>query len=340
MEAVFDMLEHTELASKTRNLATPPPHQLTTSPPHRRIYVLRAYAQLLRLPNVFTALADICLGWLVALASGTPPMRWPSFALLLGASASLYLAGMVWNDFFDVEQDRQERPFRPLPSGRISRRSAALLATALLLAGLALAALADWFRGGAPWTALIVAGLLVAAIVLYDAWLKRTWLGPVAMGTCRFLNVLLGLTVAEETAPPWGARFYLALVVGLYIIGVTWFARTEARTSRKSQLASAGAVMTAALLLALATPLWSADGTSSVLFPYLLVGLGFLVGIPAAHAVAEPTPGRVQLAVKRSLLGLVVLDAVLATAFSGTIGLAILALLLPVLYLGRWIYST
>jgi len=70
------------------------------------------------------------------------------------------------------------------------------------------------------------------------------------------------------------------------------------------------------------------------------VGLGFLIGIPAAQAIAGPTPARVQFAVKRALVGLVVLDAVLATALCGTVGLVILVLLLPVLYLGRWIYST
>jgi 4-hydroxybenzoate polyprenyltransferase len=301
---------------------------------------VRAYAQLLRLPNVFTALADVWLGWLVALAAGTPASHWPSFVFLMCASASLYSAGMVWNDFFDIEQDRRERPFRPLPSGRVSRRSAALLGTTLLLAGLGFAALAGWWNAGIPWAALLVAGVLVAAVLLYDAWLKRTWLGPLAMGTCRFLNVMLGLTVVDETVLRWGVRFYLAFVVGLYIVGVTWFARTEARTSKKSQLASAAAVMAVALVLALATPLWSAAGTSSVLFPYLLVGLGFLVGIPAVHAITEPNPRRVQIAVKRALVGLVVLDAVLATALSGTIGLVILLLLLPLLYVGRWIYST
>ena len=76
--------------------------------------------------------------------------------------------------------------------------------------------------------------LLVAAILLYDAWLKRTWLGPIAMGTCRFLNVLLGLTAADSYSLPWAARVYLASVVGLYIVGVTWFARTEARLSSQT----------------------------------------------------------------------------------------------------------
>ena len=80
----------------------------------------------------------------------------------------------------------------------------------------------------------------------------------------------------------------------------------------------------------------------SPLFPYLLVALGFLVGIPVGKAVAGPTPPHVQAAVRRALMGLVVLDAVLATAATGTLGLVILLLLVPILLLRRWqwLYAT
>ncbi len=61
------------------------------------------------------------------------------------------------------------------------------------------------------------------------------------MGSCRFLNVLLGLSVADEALNWWG--LHLASIVGVYIVGVTWLARTEARATRRSQLAAAAAVM-------------------------------------------------------------------------------------------------
>jgi 4-hydroxybenzoate polyprenyltransferase len=128
--------------------------------------------------------------------------------------------------------------------------------------------------------------------------------------------------------------------VGIYIVGVTWFARTEARHSRKSVLAAAAAVMLGALPLALPVPLWFPPGTSSLLFPYLLVALGFVVGLPVCRAIEQPSPANVQAAVKRSIFGLVVLDATLATALAGLTGLILLVLLLPATYLGRWIYST
>jgi 4-hydroxybenzoate polyprenyltransferase len=299
----------------------------------------KPYAQLVRLPNVFTALADICLG---ALAAGALPDRWPAFVCLLFASACLYSAGMVWNDFFDYDQDYRERPFRPLPSGKISRRMAAIFGSGLVILGVAFAGVAglqgDSFRA----LPLVLAGFLVACILLYDAWLKRTPVGPVAMGACRFFNVLLGLSAAGTWTGGFG--LHLAFVVGLYIVGVTWFARTEARLSKQSSLTGAAFVMLASLIIALPLPGYFPPDAASLLFPllypYLLVALGFLIGIPVYRAIAEPAPALVQAAVKRAIMGLVVLDAVLATAVAGSVGLLILLLLIPALYLGRWIYST
>ena len=132
--------------------------------------------------------------------------------------------------------------------------------------------------------------------------------------------------------------------MGVYIVGVTWFARTEARVSNTTALTLAALVMLAGLPLALPLPVFldQADWhpTPSPLFPYLLVGFGFLVGIPVTRAIAKPEARPVQRAVKTAVLGLIVLDAILATGAAGTIGLLLLILLPPALFLGRWIYST
>jgi glucan phosphoethanolaminetransferase (alkaline phosphatase superfamily) len=304
------------------------------------LHRLRPYAQLVRLPNVFTAFADIGLA---ALVVGALPERWPAFLLLLLASGSLYCAGMVWNDFFDIEQDRKERPFRPLPSGRVSLKAAARLGVVLVLTGLLAAFTAGWLVGPA-WSAtpLLLAAGLVAAILAYDGFFKRTGFGPLTMGSCRFLNVLLGLSLAPALIGPHAV--YLALVVGVYIVGVTWFARTEARISNVTSLTLAAVVMLLGVLMALPLPVvldqagW--HPVTSPLFPYLLVVFGFLVSVPVCRAIARPEPPVVQKAVKRAVLGLVVLDAVLATAAAGAFGLLLLLLLPPALFLGRRLYST
>jgi 4-hydroxybenzoate polyprenyltransferase len=185
-----------------------------------------------------------------------------------------------------------------------------------------------------------LAGTLAVVILLYDGWLKRTFLGPLAMGSCRFLNVLLGLTPAGAEQLPWSFRLYLAGVVAIYIVGVTWFARTEARESDRKGLIGAACLMLAALAAGLAVPVLIATANTSWLFPYLLVALGLFVGSPVAKAIEQPKPSRVQSAVRRAIMGLVVLDAVLATGVAGTVGLILLILLIPAIYLGRYVYST
>ena len=81
---------------------------------------------------------------------------------------------------------------------------------------------------------------------------------------------------------------------------------------------------------------------SSLLFPYLMVALAFFVGFPVVAAIRAPTPPRVQSAVKRSLMGLILLDMVLATALAGSLGLVLLVLMAPSVYLNRrkWLYAT
>jgi 4-hydroxybenzoate polyprenyltransferase len=295
---------------------------------------LLAFAQLLRLPNVFTAFADIALATCAALAviPGWPAADfWVRVALLVPASGCLYLAGMVWNDVFDLDEDRRDRPFRPLPSGRVTVRTAAILAAALTLAGVALAAVAG---------AVVLGVALATAVLLYDSWLKRTPAGPAAMATCRFINVLLGLSVVGEDLLDVDTRLHLAGVVGVYIVGVTWFARTEAAASSRRHLLAAAGVIGLSFVLALLLRAKLPPDSGTALFPYLLVGFGFLVGLPVARAVRSPGPKEVQAAVKRCVLGLVALDAVLASAFVGLPGLAVLLLLPPALVLGKWVYST
>jgi 4-hydroxybenzoate polyprenyltransferase len=186
-------------------------------------------------------------------------------------------------------------------------------------------------------------------VLIYDGGAKRTPFGPIAMGACRFLNVLFGLALVPEATLDLEYRLYLASAVGLYIVGVTWFARTEEGRSRPRHLALAAGVMALALLVALVLRARLSAGTGptkalaalgTVVFPYLLVAFAFLIGRPVARAVADPSPLSVQAAVKRCVLGLVVLDAVLATMFLGLPGLLILLLLPPALALGKWVYST
>jgi 4-hydroxybenzoate polyprenyltransferase len=303
--------------------------------------LIRAYAELIRLPNVFTAIADVAVGILGAWALAdqqVPATWWFAACALTICSASLYSAGMVWNDVFDYSIDERERPDRPLPSNRILRKHAIVLGFLLFLAALGLAGCAGF--GREKWSPLPLAmGLaLVVAILAYDGWLNHTAAGPLAMGLCRFLNVLLGLSLWPGKLGPWS--LCLAGPVGVYAAGITWFARTETSPGRRGGLIGGALAMLAALLLSLMVPEVLPSARGSVFFRYLLALTGFWVGLAVWQAIEAPTAERVQLAVTRAILGIIGLDAALATGLAGPPGLVLLLCAIPAVLVGRWIYST
>jgi len=73
---------------------------------------LLAYLQLFRAPNVFTAIADVAMGFVFVTGSLQPV---GGFLCLALASCLLYTAGMILNDVYDFDVDLKERPSRPLP---------------------------------------------------------------------------------------------------------------------------------------------------------------------------------------------------------------------------------
>ncbi len=300
---------------------------------------LLAYLQLFRLPNVFTAAADVLMGYLIAHGSFAPG---GPLALLLAASCLMYVAGMVLNDVFDVDQDTRERPHRPIPSGRIHAGFALTLGRAMLAGG----ALCGWAATLATGDVRcgLVATALALLVYLYDRVLKRTPLGPLGMGGCRLLNVLLGMSTA---AVAWQApHFAAAGGIALYIVGVTWFARTEAVESARWQLLLATAVMLLGFVPLAAIPRLETDAVAwnFVIASdrwYLFWGLiAALVGWRCVRAVMQPSPRLVQSAVKHAIMTLIVLDAAAAFPAGGLLTLAILALVLPMMALGSWVYST
>ena len=300
---------------------------------------LKPYLQLVRLPNVCTAAADSRAGWLVVRGSFDEPRRW---APLLAASMAIYAAGIALNDVFDAEIDRVERPGRPLPSGAISRRFAAVLGGVLLATGPGLAALS----GSA--TSLGVAGLLAACVLAYDAGIKRTVVGPIVMGACRGLNVLLGASQAPGLGGPTAWLFAGSLA--LFVMGLTWVSRSEAETGRAGGAIAGMALQDLAILglvgvvLGVAgemprgpsgRPIVPLEGLAAIVLVALLVNLA------DGRAIREPTPATLQRAVKLGVLSLVWLDFGVVAALRGpSLAMAIAALWVPAFLLGRWLYST
>lgn len=270
---------------------------------------IRAWAELLRLPAVFTVPGDALAG---GAAAGRRPDR--RTALVIGASVCLYEAGMALNDWADREVDAVERPRRPLPSGRIRPAAALAAAGGLTAAGLALAA-------AAGRRSLAVSAALAATVWAYDLRLKNTPAGPVAMGAARALDLLLG--AAADAQPGRGRRTAAsALLLGAHTCAVTTLSRHEVygggTTAPLAALGTTAVVATAV-----------AGGTPSVPAKTAALAYGAGAGRRYLHAALNPSPQLTQQAVSGGIRAMIPLQAALAARCGAAPTAASLGALVP-----------
>jgi 4-hydroxybenzoate polyprenyltransferase len=277
---------------------------------------LRDLFELVRLPNVFTAPADVAMG--LAAAAAAPTAR---HALLFGASALAYAGGMALNDACDAALDGVERPRRPIPSGRVSRGAAFAVAAILLAGALALCALVSR-------RSLAFGAVLVTAIVLYDVVARRTAVGPLAMASCRALDAGLGLSVAAWRS--WS----LAPVVLLFgwVFAITEVSRFEVGGD-SSRAVRGGAVNFALLILVAAIWLVQRGGLAGL---PLLGLLACWMAPPLRRALVEPAPRHIIAVIKASVLGIILFDAAFVGGTYGIVAAVVVAALFaPAYVLGR-----
>jgi 4-hydroxybenzoate polyprenyltransferase len=186
----------------------------------------------------------------------------------------------------------------------------------------------------------------------YDRWLKPTVLGPLIMGLCRAVNLLLGMSIAsgEQAAADCllagfqPAQLVAAAGLGTYITGVTLFARQEAQTSGRLRLLVASAVLLTGIgFLSLLPDLLSPELRSNYVsrVPLLTAVLAVLIGWRCFRSVLDPSPRSVQNAIKVCLMSIIVLDAVICLCVSDAAhALGILSLLVPTIVLGKWFSPT
>ncbi|MEV0691091.1 SCO3242 family prenyltransferase [Streptomyces sp. NPDC050388] len=292
-----------------------------------------AWAELLRLPALFTVPGDALAG---AAAAGARPG--PRTLLAIGSSLCLYEAGMALNDWADRAEDAVERPHRPLPSGRIRPAAALTAAGALTGAGLALAA-------GAGRPALAVAAPLAATVWAYDLALKHTPAGPAAMAAARGLDLLLG---AAATGGGTRAALPSAALLGTHTLAVTAVSRRE--TTGGSVLAPLAALATTGALTRLVTrptrppagrraaaapglpgssPAEGPPSATGVLATALGAAYAATAARPYFHATLNPSPPLTRRAVGSGIRATIPLQAALAARSGSAVTSLLVAALAP-----------
>ncbi len=314
-----------------------------TEAAHKPGFSLRAWMELLRVPNLFTVPGDPLAGFLLASTRG------PTANLLLvlpavGAALCLYSAGLITNDRFDLEEDRRDRPKRPLPSGRVSTGAAVSVALILIVLGVALAAVAGKLSCA-------VAATLAVMMVLYNAWAKHVAIfGPLVMGLCRGLSVMLGVVAAVE---PNSLNLTLAVIAAsgmtIYIFAVTVIASRETTGRSPGYFAMAPGVILLVVLLFVSSGAMKAGAPDKGLMYLALAGYilafvtGTFVGTRGLNIRRKTAPADIAAGIGTFIRALIPAQAVLALdgAFPGYwVGAALLVLWPVSVLVGRRFYSS
>ena len=302
------------------------------------------------MPNVFTVLADTTAAF-VLVAGGVEPLG--RYTTVLLSVCCLYWAGMILNDLWDLEIDREERPERPLPSGRISLSAAGNAGWGLMLAGIGLALASGYVSADGFESHLLpmsMAMLLALSIVFYDGTLKKTPVAPLAMGACRVFSFLLGASAAMPAMGgfPFFAEHQLAIGLGFgtYIIGVTMMARGEAIRQNRTPVVAGLLVTIVGLAVIAMGPRFFGGETpfyvdTSARFPILIGLLSLSVLVRSIRAVVNPEPAIVQMNIRTAILTLIPLSAAVALLGAGqTVAVGVFGLIVPALYLGSFLRIT
>jgi hypothetical protein len=285
-----------------------------------------AMLRLMRPANIITAVSDVLAGF--AIAKYTTTADWSqlsvsSMLLLMASTIGLYGGGVVMNDVFDAELDKAERPERPIPSGAISKKEAALLGVLLLLGGVLAALFAH------PGTLLSSSAYLAAAIavaaVVYDKWGKhQSYIGPVNMGLCRGLNLLLGMSVIPAALPHYWA---IGIVPVIYIAAITMISRGEVHGSKRTPLLSAVALYAAVIVAIVYIAYKNVTLPSAILF---LLLFSVMIFLPLQKAIRRPDGHMIGKAVKAGVIALIIMNAAWAAAFGSFYFALVILALLPV----------
>ena len=186
---------------------------------------LKTHLTLGRVSNLPTVWTNVLAA---ALLVGAAPSAVPFSAVLLAMSL-FYIAGMYLNDACDAEYDQQHQPYRPIPSGLITKErveSFALiyLSVACLLTYVArMSALQSQGSGSIGWLVSLFA--LITFIVAYNRHHKNNPYSPLLMAGCRASVLLCTAYVLTASLSPLLLAAIIACVA--WIAGLTYYAKYQ-----------------------------------------------------------------------------------------------------------------
>ncbi len=274
----------------------------------------------MRPANIVTSVADVLAGIAISGYFYNLHFATASFypVVLLGLSTmGLYGGGIVFNDVFDAELDKKERPERAIPSGLISLKEASFLGAFLLLWGIGFAFSYSNHAGA-------IAVAITFFALLYNKVSKHyAFFGPLNMGLCRGLNLLLGISISVSMLTQF---YYLAVVPIIYIFSITMISQGEVHGGNKRNL-YIGGLLYAIVVCAI---LYFAISHLQLVATLFLLPFVWMIFTPLIKAIKNPVGLNIGKAVKAGVISLILMDAAWAAAFCSIWAGIFIVCLLPV----------
>ena len=264
---------------------------------------INAYLQLCRPANLPTAAADIIAGMSLAGIFNNFFNLNSDQILLIFSSILLYGGGITLNDVFDFKIDLNERPERPIPSGNISYKNALVFGLSLIFIGITLSFLVNNISG-------IIALILFLSIISYNKILKNyIFLGPLNMGACRALNLLLGISILGELK-----YIEYTIVPIIFIFALTMISNDEVYGNNKKNLIfSAFLYVTVIFILNF---LHITNFKSIHFSSIFLILFALMTFKPLIKAFIINSPKNIKRAVKSGVLSIIILNCAIAIPYS------------------------
>ena len=297
-------------------------------------FSVRDYLVLVRLPNLFTLPSNILVGIAAISSLAFTLTSFVQFLLLVTISILLYCVGIVLNDLYDFDIDKKERPNRPLPSGKISRRSAIVLVVIFSTLALILSLLVSF-------STLVISSILFLTIFGYDKYLKNTHAGPFTIASARVMNILLGTSVSFRSVDSYSqivTLTFVLIITFVYVSLIGFISRYEVRGfSDNAKLLLPPAIVAIVISSIILFSLMGFFKLESL----IILSLFSLIMLISFSRIYRRDSGRTQQIVRNMILSIIVLDSTFLTGIIGIeLGLAVLILMAPLLVLANKMYMT
>ncbi|MDW0249849.1 MAG: UbiA family prenyltransferase [Nitrososphaeraceae archaeon] len=295
---------------------------------------IKDYLALVRLPNLFTLPSNILVGMATVSSLAFTLTSFSQFLLLVTISVLLYCVGIVLNDLYDFDIDKKERPNRPLPSGKISRRSAIVLVAIFSTLALILSLQVSF-------STLVISSILFSVIFGYDKYLKNTYAGPFTIASARVMNILLGTSVSLRSVDSYSqivTLTFVLIITFVYVSLIGFISRYEVHGfSDNTKLLLPPAIVATVISSIILFTLMGFFKLESL----IILSLFSFIMIISFSRIYRRDSGRTQQIVRNMILSIIVLDSTFLTGIIGIeLGLVVLTLMAPLLVLANKMYMT